>query len=51
MSSYKHAIIKAPQARQRIWGRGWPWKLTLISFISAIVAAIAAAILARTKVM
>jgi hypothetical protein len=34
------------QARQKIWGRGWLWKMTLIGFVAAIVGAVIAAILA-----
>jgi hypothetical protein len=39
------------QARQRIWGGGWLWKMTLIGFVAAIVAAIIAGILAVSKSM
>jgi hypothetical protein len=37
------------QARQKIWGRDWLWKMTLIGCVAAIVAAIIAAILTMTK--
>jgi hypothetical protein len=39
------------QARQKIWGRGWLWTMTLIGFVSAIVAAVVAIILTAAKVM
>ena len=39
------------QARQKIWGRGWLWKMTLIGFVAAIVAAVIAVSLTLTKVM
>jgi hypothetical protein len=38
------------QARQKIWGRGWLWTMTLIGFVSAIVAAAVAVILILCKV-
>ena len=37
------------QARNRIWGPGWLWKMTLISFVTAIVATVIAVILPLTK--
>jgi hypothetical protein len=38
------------QARQRIWGRGWLWEMTLIGFVAAIVSAVIAAIVTMTTV-
>jgi hypothetical protein len=38
------------QARQKVWGRGWLGKLTLLGFLSAVVAAVIAFILALAKV-
>jgi hypothetical protein len=38
------------QARQKIWGRGWAWKMTLFAMLGALVSAVIAAILAVWKV-
>jgi hypothetical protein len=37
------------QARNRIWGRGWLWRMTLVAFVTAIVSAVIAFILPLTK--
>ena len=37
------------QARNRLWGPGWLWKMTLISFVTAILAATIAVILTLMK--
>jgi len=39
------------QARQKILGHGWLWKMTLLGFVAAVVAAVTAAIITVTKVM
>jgi hypothetical protein len=39
------------QARQKIWGRGWLWKMTLIGLVAAVVAAVIAAMLTLTKAL
>jgi len=38
------------QARQRVWGRGWLWKMTLIALFGAVVSALIAVILTVMKV-
>ncbi len=37
------------QARQRIFPHGWVWKMTLMSFLAGIVAAVIAIVLAMSK--